>query len=45
MADRSNLVVRCLDHHSGGAYQTMRYAKKQGIPWIDLCDKRLEEPK
>ena len=28
MVDRSDLVVFCVEHSSGGAYQTMRYAKK-----------------
>ncbi len=45
MVDRSNLVVFYIDHNSGGAYQTMRYTKKQGIPYINLCDERMEEPK
>ena len=43
MVDRSDLCVFCVDHNSGGAYQTMRYAKKQGIPYINLYDERLEE--
>ncbi|MBQ6040059.1 MAG: hypothetical protein IJL32_04700 [Oscillospiraceae bacterium] len=30
MVDRSNLVVCCIQHKSGGAYRTMQYAKKQG---------------
>lgn len=42
MVDRSNLVVFCINHHSGGAYQTMSYAQKQGIPYINLYDE-LEE--
>lgn len=42
MVERSNLVVFCIGHNSGGAYQTMRYAQKQGIPYINLYDK-LEE--
>ena len=28
MVDRSNLVVFCVEHNSGGAFQTMQYAKK-----------------
>lgn len=44
MVDRSNLVVFCINHHSGGAYQTMFYAQKQGIPYINLYDE-LEELK
>ena len=45
MVDRSNLVVFCIDHNFGGAYQTMRYARKQGIPYLNLYDERLEELK
>lgn len=43
MVDRSDLVVFCIDHNSGGAYQTMCYTKGQGIPYINLYDKQLEE--
>lgn len=38
MVDRSCLVVFCIQHESGGAWQTMKYAKKQGIPHINLND-------
>ena len=31
MVDRSHLVVFCVDHESGGAYATMRYAEKKGV--------------
>ena len=30
MVDRSDLIVFCVQHTSGGAYQTMRYAEKAG---------------
>lgn len=36
MVDRSDLVVFCIQHESGGAWQTMKYAKKQGKPCINL---------
>lgn len=36
MADRSNLVVLCVQKDTGGAYQTMEYVKKQGISYINL---------
>lgn len=36
MADRSHLVVFCVQHESGGAWQTMKYAKKQGIPFLNI---------
>lgn len=38
MVDRSGLVVFCVQRESGGAWQTMKYAKKQGIPYINLND-------
>ena len=38
MVDRSNLVVFCIQHEHGGAWQTMKYAKKQGISCINLID-------
>ena len=42
MVDRSNLAVFCIQHESGGAWQTMKYAKKQGVPCINLND-QMEE--
>ena len=42
MADRSDLIVFCIQRVSGGAWQTMKYAKKQNIPYINLNDP-LEE--
>ena len=42
MVDRSNLIVFCIQHESGGAWQTMKYAKKQGKPCINL-NEQLEE--
>ena len=38
MVDRSNLFVFCIQHESGGAWQTMKYAKKQGISCVNLND-------
>ena len=38
MVDRSGLVVFCIQRESGGAWQTMKYAKKQGVPYINLND-------
>ena len=43
MVDRSHLVVFCIQHDSGGAWQTMKYAKKQGKPYININDDILEE--
>ncbi len=36
MIDRSDLVIFCVERKSGGAYQTMRYAVKQGVKFINL---------
>lgn len=38
MVDRSDLVVFCIQHESGGAWQTMKYAKKQGTPYFNIND-------
>lgn len=43
MVDRSDLVVFCIQHKSGGAWQTMKYAKKQGISYININDVPEEE--
>ena len=41
MVDRSDLVVCCIQHKSGGAYRTMQYAKKQGKQVRNLADFQL----
>ena len=38
MVDRSDLVVCCIAHHSGGAYQTVEYARHQGKENGNLAD-------
>lgn len=43
MVDRSDLVVFCIQHESGGAWQTMKYARKQGKPYININDDPMEE--
>ena len=43
MVDRSDLVVFCVEHRSGGAYQTMCYAQKQGKQIINLAEQPSEE--
>ena len=43
MVDRSDLVVFCIQHESGGAWQTMKYAIKQGKPYININDDPMEE--
>lgn len=42
MVDRSDLVVFCIQRGSGGAWQTMKYAKKQGVPCVNL-NEQMEE--
>lgn len=38
MIERSNLVVCCIQHQSGGAWQTMKYAQKQRKTCININD-------
>ncbi len=38
MIDRSDLVVCCVQHNSGGAYRTLQYAEKQGKRIINISD-------
>lgn len=38
MVDRSDLVIFCVEHNSGGAYQTMQYAKKAHANIVNLPD-------
>ena len=38
LVDRSDLVVCCIQHKSGGAYKTMQYAEKQGKSIVNLAD-------
>ena len=42
MVDKSDLVVFCIQHEKGGAWQTMKYAKKQGKTYINLNDQMGE---
>ena len=37
MVDRSDLVVCCIQHKSGGAYKTIQYAEKQDKHIINLA--------
>lgn len=43
MVDRSDLVVFYVEHNSGGAYQTMRYAQEKGKRIINLAERQDEE--
>ena len=38
MIDRSNLVLCCIEHEYGGAYQTVRYARQQQCQIINLAE-------
>ena len=38
MVDRSDLVIFCLQHNSGGAYQTYLYSKEKNKKTINLAD-------
>ena len=39
MIDLSNLVLCCIEHQSGGAYQTIQYAQKQKCQIINLAQR------
>ena len=38
MVDRADLIICYIEHESGGAYQTIKYAEKQGKKIINLAD-------
>ena len=38
MVDRSDLVIFCVEHESGGAYQTLQYAQKQEKKIVNLAE-------
>ena len=37
MVDRSDMVIFCIQHQSGGAYKTMKYAEKIGKTIINIA--------
>lgn len=43
MVDRSDLVVFYVERESGGAFQTMKYAKKNKVPSINLYGETAED--
>lgn len=43
MVDRSDLVVCYIQHNSGGAYKSVRYAKSNGVKIYNLADDYLTE--
>ena len=38
LVDRANLIICCIEHEKGGAWQTVKYAKKQGKTVINLSN-------
>ena len=42
MVDRSQLAVFCIQRERGGAWQTLRYASRRGVPYIILDPSFLE---
>lgn len=38
IVDRSDLVICCIQHKSGGAYKTIQYAEKQGKKIVNLVN-------
>lgn len=38
IVDRSDLVICCIQHKSGGAYRTVQYAEKQGKKIVNIAD-------
>ena len=38
MVDRADLVICYIDHENGGAYQTVKYAEKQGKKIINIAN-------
>lgn len=38
MIDKSDLVICCIEHNSGGAYMAVKYAQKLGKPIINLIE-------
>jgi len=41
MIDRSDLVLCCIEHESGGAYQAVRYARQQKCQMINLAEGKI----
>ena len=39
MVDRADLIICCIEHEKGGAWQTVQYAMKQGKTVINLAEK------
>ncbi len=41
MVDRSDLIICCIQHKSGGAYKTVRYAEQKLKRVVNIADKNL----
>lgn len=37
MVDRSDMIIFCVDHNSGGAYQTLKYASKKEAYLVNIA--------
>lgn len=42
MVDRADLIVCCIDHEYGGAYQTIQYVQKQNKKMVNLATEEIE---
>ncbi len=40
MVERADLVIGYITHNFGGAARTWKYAKRKGIPLVNLSDDR-----
>ena len=38
MVDRSDLVLCCIEHQSGGAYRTVQYAQQKEIRIVNVAE-------
>ena len=43
IVSRSDLIIFCVEHNSGGAYQTMRYAEREKKKYINLANPSRQE--
>ena len=41
MVDRSNLMLCCIEHQSGGAYRTVQYAQQKECQIINLAEEEI----
>ena len=43
MVKNSDLVIFCVQHESGGAWQTMQYARRLGTPYLNIGAKIIRK--